>query len=106
LLFKLLKRNSADRINFEDFSTHEFLIENKPSRIEEMADNFKSDLKIMDDENESWNTASKLKCTLKNNLDQVQSKNCLINKTLKDSFQDQDIICKYYFKVERMFRLI
>lgn len=26
LLLKMLKRNPADRINFEDFSTHEFLI--------------------------------------------------------------------------------
>ena len=99
MLFKLLKRNSADRINFEDFSTHEFLVENKPSKVEEMTENFKSDLKIIDDENESWNTASKLKCTLKNNLDQAQSKNCLINKTLKDSFQDQDAISKIYLKL-------
>ena len=98
MLFKLLKRNSADRINFEDFSTHEFLVENKPSKIEEMTDNFKTDLKVIEDENETeseqWSTASKLKYTLKNNLDQVQSKNCLINKTLKDSFQDQDVISK------------
>ena len=93
LLFKLLKRNSADRINFEDFSTHEFLTDNnKQSKIEEITDNFKKDLKLIDN-NESWNTASRLKHTLKNNFtEQIQSKNGLINKTLKDSYQEQDII--------------
>ena len=61
-----------------------------------MTDNFKADLKILDD-NETWNnTASKLKCTLKN-VD--QSKNFLINKTLKDSYQDQDVIGKRFLLI-------
>lgn len=105
-MFKLLKRNSADRINFEDFSTHEFLTENACKQSsgavvkqldEEITDEFRTNLKLdQQDEtsNEAWNnTASKLKYTLKNTLvsePQMQSKNCLINKTLKDSFQEQE----------------
>ena len=102
----MLKRNSADRINFEDFSTHEFLTDNANKQAanialtkldDELGDNFKKELKINDQDSttsDAWNnTASKLKYTLRNTMiadQQLQSKNCLINKTLKDSFQEQE----------------
>lgn len=41
LLYKLLKRNPTDRINFEDFSTHKFLCQPK---VEEKAQEMSSSL--------------------------------------------------------------
>ncbi len=51
LLYKLLKRNSSDRINFEDFSTHEFLkiTQSDEKSIGQLSSDLNNELNILDD---------------------------------------------------------
>ena len=92
LLYKLLKRNSADRINFEDFSTHEFLSINPPSTptIDELTTNFNTELKILDDQvNNAANKIGIKKNTFKNIQEQKRINSN--NKPLQESYQEPDI---------------
>ncbi len=91
-MYKLLKRNSNDRINFEDFSTHEFLSNNKKELNElavadELSKNFNNELKILDEQtinnnnNNIINNTKNVSATCTNNTN-----NILINK--KNTFKN------------------
>ena len=79
LLFKLLKRNSTDRINFEDFSTHEFLMQTKQefSQVEELSKNFNNELKMLDNMNNNLSSKSGVK---KNTFKNIQEQKRMMQK--------------------------